>query len=461
MSEVKQKWPSTAFDAVRVTVIDGDLKIEGTDGDEVELEGEYRSRHGYEFNPQPVGRWLALDMWVRHGKSELTLRLPRSKAWVVDVGAPRADVEVSRIRARLRIMLGQGDVRVEDCQGHFALAAGKGDVELARCTEVEVPERPPFPEGQPEPAGAATGGMPNFPPMPRMPEGPEFMFGFRHGPKFRWGRGPHSDEAWDWEDWNGEEWAQWGSQVGEQASAWAQGFVAQLFSRFNWPEDKPGINLQAGHGDASLKEIQCQACVLGFGSGDLELERGRIQKLDLQTGNGDLNIKDVLPTGEWTIYVRHGDVHLDLPNETQGRLDVATRHGDIDSEIPLVRVNRPGRESRHGGRMVGSVGSGEGQGAQISVTTLSGDIQIRGPKGSGVRAERPVESYAPPPTAPAATPQSEDRPSGVATATTPQSEDRPTSAAPGYDSQLAVLQALAEGKLSVRDAEALLKSLNR
>src|SRR5512140_53519 len=117
MSEINKKWAADGFDAIRITLLRGEFNIEGTDGNEVELEGEFESRRGYVPTLEPVGRWLPLSLWTRHGDGYFTLRLPRSKAWVVELSAPSADVSAADIQARLGLRLGRGDVQSENCRG--------------------------------------------------------------------------------------------------------------------------------------------------------------------------------------------------------------------------------------------------------------------------------------------------------------------------------------------------------
>ncbi len=454
MAELRSKWPLDAFDAVRISGIDGQFTIEASDGNEVELEGDVGGKWNRGSKLEPANRWLSLPLWGHHG-GDVTLRLPRSKSWVVDVLAARGQVEASDVQARLSISLGKGDIQVENCQGQLALAAGKGDIKIEGCQEKEMPERPPIPERDQEMAGGP------IPPLPPIPEGAGAFFDFRHGPRVRFKTRAGDYEDWgNWEDWNGEEWARWGEEIGERAAAWAEGFVSQFAGRMDWLTAKGGIGIKLGQGDVEMDDVTAKTCAVRMGSGDVKIDGGRIENLNVEASRGDIECKDVLPQGSWSIEMRHGDIKLKLPRETRARLDVSTRHGDIDSEVPLVRVGRPGRESRHGGRMVGTAGAADGQAPEIRVSALHGDIEIKGPRGEYSRAERPAEASpaapqaAPRPApAPAPSPQASDIPSS-----SESKEDRP--AAP-YDSQMAILQALAEGQISVAEAEKLLKSLER
>jgi hypothetical protein len=460
MSEVKHMWPSEAFDAISLAAFDGQFEIEGTDGDQVELQVDLEKRVARDLQPEPVERWLQIHLWERPGESQLTLRLPKKKAWVVDLSAGRGQVHVTGIQARLRVMLGKGEIRIEDCRGTFNLASGKGNVEIERCAEAEMPERPPMPRFEP------AFQSPPPPEAPPVPEGPavngEFRFHFGRGPRMHHRMKPGA--SWEWFGFDADDWAEWGAQFGEQARGWAQQFVNRFVSQVDWLPEKAGLTLHLGKGDAGLEEVVAKSCTIQVGSGDVELEDGRIETLDVSVGRGGVEVKSVLPAEDWDLQVRHGDIRLSLPANARARLDVATRHGEINSQVPLVRVGRPGPEARHGGRMVGNVGQAEGKAPEISLNAMSGDIEIELQKGASKYSYKPgtenppVKTNAPAPepvveTAPAAAPTAEV--SGAAT------EDKPAATAnpPQYDSQLAILQALSEGHISVAEAEKLLQSL--
>jgi hypothetical protein len=459
MSEVKHMWSSEAIDAISIVAFDGQIEIEGTDGDQVELQVDLEKRVARDLQPEPVERWLQIHLWERPGESQLTLRLPKKKAWVVDLSAGRGHVHVTGIQARLRVMLGKGEIRIEDCRGILNLASGKGNVEIKRCTEAEMPERPPLPKLEP------AFQVPPFPEAPPKPEGPDVHSAFR----FHFGRGPRMSHrmkpgaSWEWFGFDADDWAEWGAQFGEMARDWAQS-IGQFFIQADWMPEKAGVSVKMGRGEAELKEIDAKSCTVKIGNGDVELEDGRIETLDVSVGRGGVEVKSVLPAEDWDLQVRHGDIRLSLPANTRARLDVATRHGDINSQVPLVRVGRPGPEARHGGRMVGNVGQAEGKAPEISLNAMSGDIEIELQKGASKYSYKPgtenagVKTNAPAPepvveTAPAAPPTAEV--SGAAT----EAKSAATANSPQYDSQLAILQALSEGHISVAEAEKLLQSL--
>lgn len=483
MSRIERQWPSDAFDAIGILAVDGEFEIEGTDGDRVELEARLEKRMERDLPLEPAGRWLQFQVWERQGDAQYTLRLPKKKAWVVDLSAARGEVQVKGIQARLRVMMGKGEVKIKDCRGIFNFASGKGEVEMERCVEAEMPERPPLP--QPQFQSAHMPGpppMPESPPMPGDPDvGGAFHVRFRRGPGMRYRMKP--DVSWDWFGFDSQDWAEWGAQFGEQARTWAQQFAGHFVGAVDWLPEKTGIGIRIGKGDAKLQEIEAGSCALRLANGDVELKGGRIEDLEVEVGHGGIECESVMPAGDWDVQVRNGDIRVALPSNTQARFDVATRHGDIDSQVPLVRVGRPGPESRYGGRMVGTIGQAEGNVAQVSLTAVRGDIEIRlRAESSRFAGERPPVTPAQETKAPASSPPpaSSAEPSFEGAAATEGVKQEPVAepdkpevkpdAGPAqegsreeqkYGSQLSILQALSAGEITVEEAEKLLRGKAR
>ena len=474
MSKLERAWPSDAFDALGIVALDGQVEIEGTDGEQVELEAEFDKRAARDLVLEPTGRWLQLHSWEQHGEAQFTLRLPKKKAWVVDISAAQGEVKIDGIQARLRVMVGKGEIEIKDCRGIFNLASGKGEVEMEHCVEAEMPERPPLPQPQFQAAHAT-----EPPPEPESSSMPgehgmagEFRVHFGRGPRMRHRMKP--DISWDWFGFDADDWSEWGAQFGEQARLWAQQFATHFVGTVEWLPEKAGVSVKIGKGDIKLQEIEAQSCAVKLASGNVDLDGGRIESLEVDVRHGDVECESVLPAGEWAIEVKNGNIQLALPSNTQARLDVATRHGDIDSQVPLVRVGRPGPESRYGGRMVGTIGQAEGNIAQVSLTALHGDIEIRLKQEKSSFATKPIPSAPqpeakapdgnPPPAPPAQTTvgsstTAEPTPAAAAMSHKPKDEIGAAQAAPAYDSQLAVLQALSEGKITVEEAGQLLQSM--
>jgi hypothetical protein len=436
MSGTEYTWPAEAFDAISILARDGRFTIEGTEGDQVQLEGDW-APFPPGLRPEPLGRWLRLQLWQPSNGARFTLRLPKKKAWVVELSAARGRLEANDIQARLQVMLQKGEIRVENCRGIFNLVSGQANVKFERCIEADMPEPPPLPEGEPEPQ--------TMPIEEGMAATGEFHFGRER---------PHP--AWDWLSWAEGDWAAWGMRMSQQAVAWAQQF-GQIFEQWGWRPQTAGLNLRIGKGSVHMEKIEAQACMVSLSKGDVKLEQGRIARLDATTAHGDVKCESIMPVGDWSIKTSHGNIRLSLPSEAQARLDVATRHGDIRTQVPLIRVPRPGPEARRGGRMVGTLGQADETAAQIGLATINGNIVIdllpgKSPYAGGpAQANAPVEATASAPQPAAA--------SSASAETEPQKDDAAASPVqPSYDSQLAILQALSERHISVEEAEQLFRS---
>lgn len=463
MSEFEFKWNADAFDGIRIALPSFELEIEGVSDSEVELTGEFETRRDKHWQPAIQGRWLIIQSWNR---GELTLRLPQSKAWALDIAGARSEITAKNVKARLRVALAGGDVRLENCQGAFNIACARGEIEMEDCVESPVPQAPPRPESAEAHGAPRPPGEPWFPPIPPIPPLPEFDVSEIPGEKRR--RRISVTFPGDWEVF-GREWEEWGERFAEKAEAWAESFASGFAGRMPGPEDRDGVNLRAAKGELELENIQAQTCSLQLGNGDVEISGGRIGELNADLSHGQIEIEGTLPSGAWDIVVRHGDLSVELPSDTYARINASTRHGSIDSNAPLVKVGRPGPESRHGGRMVGTVGEGQGEPVELNLETLHGDIEI---EWSG-RKSRFASRGEPPPAPRARAEAQESAPElsptkmPVATVVT----DEPHVAlgegkVPGetppvqvYDSQLAVLQALSAGQITVAEAEMLLRSL--
>lgn len=472
MSDMEWKWNTDAFDAIRLNTPNGEIEIVGTDDPEVLLEGDSRARH-MRMGPGVQGRWLVIP--AVHGSMEWTLSLPKSKAWVIEIAAGHGQVSIENVHARLAVQLGSGEVKIADCRGVFVVNGGSGEVEFENCAQAEAPAAPAFEEARGEQAAGAP-PRPGNPPIPPIP--PILPMGGGARRRIRLG------DATEWEEY-GAQWEEWGERFAEQATRWAETLADEFTGMFD-TDDEPGadgLRVRMGHGDVQLQEVDVELLRVRLGSGDINVTEGRAADLALETSRGDVSVESVLPTANWEITTRHGDIQLTLPADTQARIDAATRHGDIDSDVPLVSVGRPGRAARHGGRMVGTLGAApEGENPiEIHLESLHGDIQIELDKrrsrfggqpparGAAKPAAQPAsdmtraETNRPP--APSAAPASSavvpvtvtDLPAGADAALKPPPEGR----VQVYDSQLAILQALRSGEITVAEAEMLLRSLNR
>lgn len=423
MSEIEQTWPADAFDAISIGAREGQFKIEATEGNQVQLLGDWGSRYWREGQPEPLGRWLQLHLWRYLEGGELTLRLPKTKAWVVELSVGRGEIQVKNVDARLHLMLGKGDIKVEDSHGIIDLSSGHGTLEVKHCVEAKMPELPPR-------VADAPGSNPaSYTDRKRI------------------------QNPWDAEYWDGEYWAEWGLQFAEQATAWATQFT-KFFTNLDWKPGSAGLNLRTGKGDIRVEDVQVDSCSIWLGRGDVRMQEGRVGGLEAYAGHGDFDIQAVLPSADWAIKTSHGNIQFALPADARAKLDAATRHGDIRSDIPLVRVGRQGPETRHGGRMVGTVGPTEERAPQISLTALNGDIiiEVRRTKSRAVYQTAATSTESAAYSSPAQL-------SNAGTTGRPADDKRDDASQPAYDSPLAVLQALSAGKLTVEEAERWLRIL--
>jgi hypothetical protein len=328
MTRVKQTWPMTSFDAVGIRANQGKFVIQGIDGDDVILEGDFAARYPRSSNFGPDGRWLKLYTTWQHGDSQFTLQLPKSKIWTIDIFSGRTDAKIDNIQARLHMWTGKGEVQIENCRGTFSITSGNANVRMRHFTESATPEIPPLPREE-------------------------------HHISI--------EEPESWGEW--EEWAEWGGEFGEK-------FLRKFFGETGW--SNRGINIQVGKGDVNMEDINIKSCYIRTARGDARIKQGRIGAFDMKIISGDIGCESCLPAGDWLIRANRGDVRLSLPSDTAARLDLTTRHGEIISKTPLVRVTRQGPESWHGNRMVGSIGAkSDGKVPEIDVSTLTGDIEIK------------------------------------------------------------------------------------
>jgi hypothetical protein len=214
--------------------------------------------------------------------------------------------------------------------------------------------------------------------------------------------------------------AQWGHGLSEKV-------LRNIFGRPAEDESNPGINVKLGKGSLNMEQVDVETCVVRSGSIDVGISGGSVSNLDISTMKGNIDCTGMMPSGDWLIKTNYGNISLYLPADTVARLDVATRSGDVQSHLPLVRVARQGSGGWHGGRMVGTVGGAAKQEKlmEINLSTLRGDIKLD---------MQPVGSKVSPPHKTA-------EPEEV------------------FDTPLAVLQALRDGRITIDEAERLLRDL--
>ena len=418
MPTTRRMWPSAVLDGVSIALPSGDVVIEGSDGEQVEVEGEQASRLPHLDWVEQVERWLLIhpSSWD-DGKIPLTLHLPKGKAWIVELSTARGDVQVNSVQARLQIMTGQGDIQVSECRGVFSLASGAGDIQVENCRQADMPEpRSVQPGAQGSTAPSDEGGGP----AAAMSE-------------------------------------QWLPSAAAKGLAKARLALESALARLPAGNGSAGgreaagggeaLSAESGSGDVELENVHVETCRVRLGQGDVTLRGGRIARLHVRVGRGDIECEGAVAAGEWDVETASGDVSLAMPGNAPARLDVATRHGEIRSDIPLVRVARPGPETRYGARMVGTVGRAGADASPVGVRVTRGDIKIEIAEDAPWLGSQETAGAA----------AGAGGPDGARTTQAAAGQSGPQE--PGYESEMAVLQALRAREIRPEEAEQLLRSM--
>jgi len=111
-------------------------------------------------------------------------------------------------------------------------------------------------------------------------------------------------------------------------------------------------------------------------------------RLNNDAGEMTLDTGDKLPLGNIEINGHRGDIRLHLPAKAQFNIQASTRHGSVNSDFEDLQANNP---SRGNSVISGKIGKG---GSQITITTNSGDIEVK-------NDAKTIEAVVPPPPTPA------------------------------------------------------------
>lgn len=242
------------------------------------------------------------------------------------------------------------------------------------------------------------------------------------------------------------------------------------------------LTVQSASGDLSL-ENSVVALTARTASGDLHINETVLDGVHAQTASGDCYVEGTLQGGHSArLETASGDVHLTLeqPENTGTTLGFRTVAGSSNVDEPF----------RHVGRRRWQMGNGEGP--QIEVATVSGDLNVdasftsRLVNGKDVAryvemaplAPAPPASPAPPqppaPSTPPAAPSAPEAPAQVFTSDDPlafapsalaatdfldrtaEEDAPPPQRSPEEAARIALLEAVARGELDIEEALRLL-----
>ena len=133
-------------------------------------------------------------------------------------------------------------------------------------------------------------------------------------------------------------------------------------------------DLRTGNGDVEARALVAADLALHTGRGEISID-GTLRGLRARTGHGDLSLRAALLAGDFAAESGHGGIVVELPADADVRIEAVTGHGRVETNLPLVRVGRRGPTSDNSRRFVGSVGS-QNPPAQLSVRTNRGEIRI-------------------------------------------------------------------------------------
>lgn len=422
---MEKRWPADSFDGVVILGVDGEFEADGTDSQEVVVDGEAGGSPA-ECDFRQVGRWMCVQPTGGPGKAQVRLQLPKAKPWVLEMAAVRGEMRIMGLQARLHIGLGKGTVQVRDLAGVLSVKTGKGEINVERYVEAQVPERPSVSLSETQDAKAPAGSD-SGPELKRRGVSARGLLGgigFRGWPAM-WG--------WDSFYMPWQEWAAGAVYVDRLMPLW------EKWGHFLAAGSKK-LSVYLGRGSAVIDGAVTSDCHVTVAKGNVYLDGGRLGHLEVYVAHGDVECRSGLSArSAWSIDTSHGDIELSLPADAEARLDAATRHGEIRSDFPLVRTSRPGPESRFGGRMVGAVGRGENP-SEIDLSVMRGDIRIR----AAAAAQQPKQA------------EQAAGPVHTETAAAPLQASGGNTRS-GADPELAILESLSKGEITVEEAARLLE----
>ncbi len=137
----------------------------------------------------------------------------------------------------------------------------------------------------------------------------------------------------------------------------------------------PGMRLSAGSVSGNVRVSGAEGDIRVHSvSGDVNLESARATSFVASTVSGEIAVKigSLSGSGRSSAKSVSGDITLELPKDFGADVTMHTVSGDLQSDFPMTLQ---GRQSRRG--LEGRIGSG---GRDLQLSTVSGNVRIRGPK---------------------------------------------------------------------------------
>ena len=408
MSRSEYFWPGPEYSAIQIKAGRCNINIEGNPDDRIAFNGNLDNNAVRNLIVDSGGGWLFFDFRRQHNDFKLNLKLPVNKTWTLKISTAKGDINLRNIRGGCQALLGNGSLGIENCRGQLTLMTGKGDIKIKNFQQVDIPEAPPVPKDLSQST-------------------------------------PFNDEQ---------------DKISEQEVGWEiEDMGSKLMTRVAnskrfWNIGSPtsperGLNLKVIRGDVQLDEVEFERCSINAARGDLKIQKGRCGFLEGDLHKGNIEIDSALGGMDWNLATHHGNIRLALAADVAARMDIATRLGDIRSEIPLVKVARKGPLSCYNNRMVGLLGQDKGgQIAVLRLSTVHGNIEIK-TQSKNQEYLVPSRSSASPNPAGEVT----DRPS------TSQA-NIPELTVKAYKNTFAVLQALSTKRITIDEADRLLRDFS-
>lgn len=139
----------------------------------------------------------------------------------------------------------------------------------------------------------------------------------------------------------------------------------------------PSVTLATVSGDSTLKGVTGKRMSLRTVSGDAQVEECAFEEelsVDAVSGTLNLSPKSPLTEGKLIISTVSGDVALTLPFKTNAVLEARTRSGELRGKVR--GSDGALRDLRSSGMVIVSESIGDGTGAMLVLSSVSGDLKI-------------------------------------------------------------------------------------